>query len=1042
MQQGGLASISSSLQNANQSLGSAQQQLQQAIGGNSGMPSPLGGIMGAMPSPRRPMLGDKTMAEVVGNPMGTIGAIQRTIGAPVGMAAGGAAFPDLTGDGQVTQADILKGRGVQMQMGGEPMMAEQAAMMQAQMPQAPMPQDPSMDGALAEATKMGINPSDVEGLLGQVSEGVGNLDDAEDFEQVINSMRGDEASISERYGELAELVGEEDAKATPESVLTLVQPIVQIAQIDQGIGGLAQEEMQAPVEGNMAGGIMSTVNMGEEVPAPVNFNQGGPVVAMAPGGAVPNNLLGGELGNFYRDRQALYQTVGGSDAERQSEFDEQKNLTKSQMLFDIARGALAFATPGDRQMSAAERLAEVAQPVIGNIGARAGELQKFKQGQKAEERALNLQALSSAENAFEAQKARDANAAAAEAERNWKTTEKALDRAFEFQKIDKQFAFTRGENETERSFQERMTDRKLAMQQTLLELQGSQDERAILMRGQLQSELAQLNNAFKASLQQSQFDFTTKERLGVQEYQDNVLDQRFANDKAILALQNDNTTAGIELRAKLQNENDTLKNEWLVAAKKLEFSNTLERDGINNANDIAKMELGQEYNVALTNLRGSLEKESRLSTQAFQAAEAVLNRQADKDRQMSDQEFKELMAKELRKFTKDEAEIDRQIAATQRSIENNFTAAADARAEKVLTIQDRAQILDEAYKLGQLALDEEAAKITQLGSKSDTAAITYIGNDERLNAYANNQLGDQEKTIFEQTVLNYINPDNSKVWDGTKYVFGKPLELAPKIEAAIEAGNPEFFKRMKQPGSGQIASTSTTGSNGTGSGDQTKKAVKLADATAELFNTDGSVNLNAEAWSLTPTNRFKEGLPYRQTIGLSRVIPGIIAGTSEGFAEVFGGDSTDEAKRHKAAGKALTAYSNDLLQFSTDVSGDRVLKFVQELIEKETEGTRPGGFFFKTDADALGTLESLEDTLKQAMQTAARKLPEYGGVVGEYTPTQVTNLRDLMDRTKILLNETLSFKNAFMQPVGQGNRITGDNQSTSNAKSQILQMRK
>jgi len=33
-------------------------------------------------------------------------------GIPLEMAAGGEAFPDLTGDGQVTQADILKGRGV------------------------------------------------------------------------------------------------------------------------------------------------------------------------------------------------------------------------------------------------------------------------------------------------------------------------------------------------------------------------------------------------------------------------------------------------------------------------------------------------------------------------------------------------------------------------------------------------------------------------------------------------------------------------------------------------------------------------------------------------------------------------------------------------------------------------------------------------------------------------------------------------------------------------------------------------------------------
>ena len=72
------------------------------------------------------------------------------------------------------------------------------------------------------------------------------------------------------------------------------------------------------------------------------------------------------------------------------------------MLFDIARGALAFATPGDA-MSPAERLAQVAQPVLGNIGARAGELQKFKQGQEQEQRALKLRALESAERTYDAE---------------------------------------------------------------------------------------------------------------------------------------------------------------------------------------------------------------------------------------------------------------------------------------------------------------------------------------------------------------------------------------------------------------------------------------------------------------------------------------------------------------------------------------------------------------------------------------------------------------------------------------------------------------
>ena len=35
------------------------------------------------------------------------------------MAEGGKAFPDLTGDGEVTQKDILKGRGVKLMYGGK-----------------------------------------------------------------------------------------------------------------------------------------------------------------------------------------------------------------------------------------------------------------------------------------------------------------------------------------------------------------------------------------------------------------------------------------------------------------------------------------------------------------------------------------------------------------------------------------------------------------------------------------------------------------------------------------------------------------------------------------------------------------------------------------------------------------------------------------------------------------------------------------------------------------------------------------------------------
>jgi hypothetical protein len=276
--------------------------------------------------------------------------------------------------------------------------------------QGPAPQMPGMlamggqegvdiNAAAQGAMQQGIDPTILEGLLGNYASQMEDLDNAQDYETVMNGIRGDQIPVEGRYAELAEVVGQEDAQATPESVLTLLQPVMMMAAVDQGIGGLAQDEMSAPIEGAMAEGIMSTVNMGApEGPAPVNFNQGGAVQYMAAGGpplpapgvAIPQ--IGGRQGDIFREQQSLYQSLLNPASEA-ADLDEQTELTKAQMLFDIAQGALAFASPGDRPMSPAERLAQSFTPVIGNIGARAGELGKFKQAQKAQTKQMDMAAL-------------------------------------------------------------------------------------------------------------------------------------------------------------------------------------------------------------------------------------------------------------------------------------------------------------------------------------------------------------------------------------------------------------------------------------------------------------------------------------------------------------------------------------------------------------------------------------------------------------------------------------------------------------------------
>ena len=330
-------------------------------------------------------------------------------------AKGGAAFPDLNKDGEITQADILMGRGVELKQEGGI-----AGMMPPDM--APPPVMPEGQG-MAEQV---MDPQVLEGVLSEAQNQITNLDEAEDYETVINTIRGEEAPIEERYEELASIVGEEDARQTPESVLTLVQPAMVMGAVDQGIGGLAQGAMAEPVQGAMAQGIMSTV----EQPAmeaggtpPVNFKDGGlvrrgdnqPVLKFAQAGVVPGPFAGveGRLGELARERMAVRQGLLGDPEGR---LQEQKDLTQAQMLFDIAGTALAYAAPmpGERPgMSPAERLAMAATQtkLLPTIGARAQQQLDAKKAVGKEKQALQLAALGSAETALAAQQAAAAQAA-------------------------------------------------------------------------------------------------------------------------------------------------------------------------------------------------------------------------------------------------------------------------------------------------------------------------------------------------------------------------------------------------------------------------------------------------------------------------------------------------------------------------------------------------------------------------------------------------------------------------------------------------------
>jgi hypothetical protein len=72
---------------------------------------------------------------------------------------------------------------------------------QAQLEQMPL------EGVMGMAQQSGIDPAQLEQMLGGMAGQFQGLDQAEDFEQVMNAMRGNQAPISARREELAGLLG-------------------------------------------------------------------------------------------------------------------------------------------------------------------------------------------------------------------------------------------------------------------------------------------------------------------------------------------------------------------------------------------------------------------------------------------------------------------------------------------------------------------------------------------------------------------------------------------------------------------------------------------------------------------------------------------------------------------------------------------------------------------------------------------------------------------------------------------------------------------
>ncbi len=240
--------------------------------------------------------------------------------------------------------------------------------------------------------------------LDYLAQTMGGIDAATDAKGLIDALRGNNKPLEARYAELAQLVGEQDAMQTPESVLALVQPAIMMTEqgaVDSGIGQLMQDvagqvemETEEGAPTPMAGGVGSLMMAGAPMEAgqpPVqNFRYGGLVQRFQAGGEAQ-----GRLGQLYSEMLPVYQSVLGPGGSEEA---------KAQALFAIAQAAGQFAA-GRGPQGEDLRGASPAAAFAANLGGLSGSLQQQAAARGQEERALRLAALQGAQQEYSAERA-------------------------------------------------------------------------------------------------------------------------------------------------------------------------------------------------------------------------------------------------------------------------------------------------------------------------------------------------------------------------------------------------------------------------------------------------------------------------------------------------------------------------------------------------------------------------------------------------------------------------------------------------------------
>ena len=667
---------------------------------------------------------------------------------------------------------------------------------------------PELQMAMASAKQEGNAIG--QGIGGKfVADMMSGLEGAEDYEQAINAIRGNQLPLSARYDELGEIVGEEDAKETPESVLALVQPAIMMTEegaMNSGIGNLMQELTgDVSMEGPMEEGVGSLMAAGQPAEPPMppgpdptapgptlngtpqGFAVGGAVTRFRGSPIVQNfrdgkeartlesyasynpKALTGNVQSLYEERLPLYEKVSARDPA----------ADKAAFWAQMAQLGLNLAAPPPelRGRSPAEALAAAAKVPFANIaqlGARAGE----------GKRAARIGALQAAEKAQTAQQAAI-----------YKRAETEATQAFRAAQVIEEHSFKRGEGISARDAIRKNLEFQAQLQKDLEKTRQMGSSARLVAQGKITAALEKAKSGYRLLEQEAKHEDAqtilglqtnaAMERLKLSRQTTTLEAEQLKLAEQRLQLDRDRQTGDLDLRTKAQKALESSRSGDLALRTRAQTSleeyrdkkwaTDAENEAFLRDHNRAILALNErkaqarvDEHAALMVARGATREDLKEFNNKMLQHKADVLAGAEKDRKFLEDHRAAVLADNERK--------QNQLMSI-RILELDERGASRETLEKFRndTLQHKADVLavDKAYKEALATAKTAAAGLNSFGKGLNGRILKMFSNKAVIDAYANGSLdrSNPDKVLELTNAITYWQqkkfgqmPDGTSGW--------------------------------------------------------------------------------------------------------------------------------------------------------------------------------------------------------------------------------------------------------------------------------------